>query len=199
MKVLLVESKSGVGKTAADRLAEAGHDVVRCFEDEDEEAVACRGAMGEPCPVDDGVIDVAVLVRDGESRAQLTEMGAVCALRRHVPVAELGSDQAGPFGELVDAIDADVTAVAEFAVAAGLDAFGAAVTRTLSTLPALADRAPGEYSAQVLRQDGAVNVVLSLPSDLGDLGVASAVTWAARAARDYDGVSAVIDISVRRT
>ena len=159
----------------------------------------CRGASGETCPVDAGVIDAAVIVRDGAPDATLAEMGAVCALRRHVPVAQLGPHRAGPFSEVVDTIDADPAAVVEFAVAAGLDAFSAEVTRTLSTLPALAGRAPGEYAAQVTRREGTAHVVLSLPSDLGEPAVASAVTWAARSARDYDAVSAVIDVSVVRT
>ena len=197
MRVLLVESTWGAGRVARDRLTEAGHEVVQCFDHEG--AVVCRGASGEICPVDAGGIDAAVIVRDGAPDATLAEMGAVCALRRHVPVAQLGPHQAGPFSEVVDVIDADAVAVVEFAVAAGLDAFSAEVTHTLSTLPALAGRAPGEYAAQVFRRDGTAHVVLSLPSDLGEPAVASAVTWAARSARDYDGVSAVIDVSVRRT
>ena len=197
MRVLLVESTWGAGRVARDRLTEAGHDVVQCFGRE--RAVVCRGASGETCPVDAGIIDAAVIVRDAAADATLAEMGAVCALRRHVPVAQLGPHREGPFSDVVDMIDADAAAVVEFAVAAGLDAFSAEVTRTLSTLPALAGRAPGEYAARVSRRDGAVHVVLSLPSDLGEPAVSSAVTWAARSARDYDVVAAVIDVSVTQS
>lgn len=197
MRVLLVESTWGAARMARDRLIEAGHDVVQCFDHE--RTVVCRGASGETCPVDAGVIDAAVIVRDGAPGATLAEMGAVCALRRHVPVAQLGPHQAGPFDDVVDVIDTDPVAVVEFAVAAGLDAFSAAVTRTLSTLPALAGLAPGDYSARVVRREGTAHVVLTLPPDLGEPAVASAVTWAARSARDYDAVSAVIDVSVMRS
>jgi hypothetical protein len=197
MKVMLVESRIDVAADVRERLVEAGYEVVRCFDDEG--TVGCRGANGEPCPVDDGQIDVALLVRDGEPRAQLTEMGAVCALRRHIPVAQLGAPGPSPFAGALDVVDANPAAVADFTVAAGLDAFAAEVTRVLHTLPGLAGRSPDECSAQVFRHAGGVDLVLWLPADLDAPATASAVTWAARAARDYDGVTPVIDVSVRRT
>lgn len=196
MQVLLVESRSGAGQTVENRLVDAGHRVVRCFDSD--RAVACRGASGDTCPIDEGEIDVALVVRDAEARPQLTEMGATCAIRHHLPVAEIGASPASPFAGTIDQIDADPVTVAEQAVAASLDAFGAEVTATIRALPDLAGRAPAEAAAQVFRGPGRLEVLLTLPADLTEMAVSNVSTWAARAARERDSISPVIDISVRR-
>jgi len=196
MQVLLVESRSGAGRTVESRLVDAGHRVVRCFDSD--RAVACRGAAGDTCPIDEGEIDVALVVRDAEARPQLTEMGAACALRHHLPVAEIGGSPASPFAGTIPQIDADPVTVAEHAIAVGLDEFSAELTAVIRALPDLVGRAPREVAAQVFRRKGALELMLTLPADLTEAMISNVSTWAARAARDRDSITPVIDISVRR-
>lgn len=196
MQVLLVESRPGAGRSVENRLLDAGHSVVRCFDSG--RAVTCRGAAQEQCPIDEGEVDVALVVRESEARPQLTEMGATCALRRHLPVAEIGGSPASPFAGTIAQMHADPVTVAEHAIAVGLDEFSAAVTAQIRALPDLQGRQPREVAAQVFRRKGALDVVLTLPADLSEVTVSNVSTWAARAVRDRDDITPVIDISVRR-
>jgi hypothetical protein len=97
LDVLVIESRPRIAAVAVRALEAAGHRVHRCYDDPDA-AGPCRGLASPPdCPVD-GSVDVALVVRPGHSEAPAHfEEGVSCAVRAHVPVVELGADEAEPF------------------------------------------------------------------------------------------------------
>lgn len=88
MKILLVEEKPAIDDETALEVVRAGHQVVRCH-DENESPSTCRALRNEPCPLDGGDVEVAVIVQD-ESNNGAADDGARCALRRHIPVVLAG-------------------------------------------------------------------------------------------------------------
>src|SRR5688500_3560452 len=101
MRVLLIESSPGLALELEDRLTDAGHDVLTCY---DEYGGPCKGVTSrERCPVEPSP-HVAVLVQPEKAEPTLHEAGIVCARRRHVPVvrvdSERGADELGAPGEI---------------------------------------------------------------------------------------------------
>jgi hypothetical protein len=88
MRVLLVESTPGNAREVTSWLEGAGHDVARCFDAPT--SFGCHAVVRrEDCSLARPT-DLALLVRDlGDHTHTLTEMGAVCAMRHHVPVVEV--------------------------------------------------------------------------------------------------------------
>ena len=96
MRILLVDGDQSEGVVLAGQLGERGHEVVRCFPPEGH--TLCVGASdSSKCPVESLGCDVALIVRDPESEPGLREMGAVCAIRRHIPVIEACAEAKSPF------------------------------------------------------------------------------------------------------
>lgn len=109
MRVLVMESDPHAADEASKRLHSAGHDVERCFE-RDLGSFPCKALhAGGRCPLDDGPIDVAVVVRGHAwPRPTPLELGAVCALRAGVPLVEAGITVFSPFHRWVAAmVDGD--------------------------------------------------------------------------------------------
>jgi hypothetical protein len=98
LRVLVVESERGAADDAEGQLAAAGHTVVRCRE-RGAPAFPCKGvAEGHHCPLDEGVVDVALDIRPRpRSQPAPQEDGVACALRRHVPVVVAGSALLNPY------------------------------------------------------------------------------------------------------
>jgi hypothetical protein len=91
--VLVVGAATPVTELVADRLVRAGHQLVRCVEP-GQTPFPCVGLRSGTCPLDrDGPgIDVAVVVRvRPHPRPQLTDIGAICALRDGVPLVVTGN------------------------------------------------------------------------------------------------------------
>jgi hypothetical protein len=145
MRVLVLEGEPGASCEAALVLAEAGHSVARCH-GRDEPSFPCRAVLGEGCPLEDGDVDAALVVRGEPSSAgpdrAAGEDGARCALRRHIPVVVAGEVRRSPLrsfatavvepgGDVVGAVAAAATApirrhadVARAAFAGVLEAHG---------------------------------------------------------------------------
>lgn len=117
MRVLVMESDPYAADDAARELSAAGHDVVRCFE-RDLGNFPCNALYaGGHCPLDDGEVDVAVVVRGHAWPSPMPrERGAVCAVRAGVPLVDAGVTVRSPFERwaavTVDATDSIVDACA---------------------------------------------------------------------------------------
>lgn len=98
LEVLVLESDQGAADAAIQKLAAAGHRVVRCH-DPGAAAFPCHALQTERnCPLRARTVDVALTVRARpRSQPSLLEDGIVCALKRHVPVVAAGSTVLNPF------------------------------------------------------------------------------------------------------
>src|SRR3546814_20188340 len=101
MDVLLIQSRPGAARAAAESLEAAGHRVHLCHEP-GEPAFPCKGLVDpSSCPLE-GHIDVALLVRPRIApRPTAVEDGVTCALRAGVPLVEPGSELLDPSGPWV--------------------------------------------------------------------------------------------------
>lgn len=194
MKILLVDSDRCEGAVLAGEFQQRGHDVVRCFPEA--EASVCVGAREpERCPVDSLGCDVAVLVREPSSSPRLSDMGAVCAIRRHIPVVEAYGQASSPFSQWATPTGtAVVEAVEEFD--AGLrPRLVQAVEEALQSLPVVTrlGRVP---RVAVRAHDGRVSLTIELPDEISPVEEDAIVTWAVRAIREQDPFSATTDVMV---
>lgn len=196
MRVLLVDGDPAEGDVVATQLADAGHDVVRCFGPDDTHL--CRGvALREECPVDSGAVDAAVLVRGENHTPLLREMGAVCALRRRLPVVEAHSHGEPPFDGWATPTGEGVVEAVEEVASDELHGHAVAVEAVLVTVPAVVrlGRLPG---VAVEREASRLLLTLTVPADMTVEDTNSVVTWGVRALRDYDPYASVVDVVVAR-
>jgi hypothetical protein len=117
LHVLVVESERGAADAAEAQLEAAGHKVLRCREP-GAPAFPCKGvAPGNHCPLEEGVIDVALDIRPrARSQPAPQEDGVACALRRHIPLVVAGSPLLNPYHEYASEIvspTADLARVCE--------------------------------------------------------------------------------------
>lgn len=168
--------------------------MVRCFGADDTHL--CRGAaLREECPVDSGAVDVALLVRSADHTPLLREMGAVCALRRRLPVVEAHDRAEPPFSGWVTTSGDDVAEAVETAAAGDLRGHKAAVEAGLVDVPAVvsAGAVPG---VTVRREVDRLLMTLTVPAAMSEADRTSVTTWAVRALRDYDPYALVCDVVV---
>lgn len=180
----------------AGQLGERGHDVVRCFPPEGHSV--CVGAADPArCPVESLGCDVALVVREPAADPGLREMGAVCAIRRHIPLIEACPDGDSPFARWSTPTGtAVVEAVEDFdsGVRPGLVA---AVEERLANLPAVIrlGRLP---TVAIRRQGTRLLMSLTLPSDASRADEESIITWAVRALRELDPHALTADVTTQR-
>lgn len=183
MRILVTETHAEAALPATRQLVDAGHEVVRCRAD-DGPAFPCAGLEPGGCPVEGG-IDVALTVRSGPpAQPTAREDGAVCALRRHVPLVVAGPAGPNPFdGWSTLAVDeGDLVAACEAAAASDIvrlsDAARAEARRFLAKrgygvdgVDVVTHRSAHELKVQITLPDG-----LSGPeSDAVAVSVADAV------------------------
>jgi hypothetical protein len=96
--VLVTESEPREADDAVQELRDVGHEVVRCFEPTDGDFPCAALRAGSRCPLRDGTIDVALAVRRSQRmHPSRREDGALCAVRRHLPLVVAGSAARDPF------------------------------------------------------------------------------------------------------
>jgi len=98
MRVLVVEDVEGAARPVVDELVGAGHAVAFCHDPEGS-GFPCNGLHETPtCPLDGAPVDLAVVVRSDCGEAPTSrETGAACAIRRHIPLVEVGQHQHSPY------------------------------------------------------------------------------------------------------
>jgi hypothetical protein len=107
--VLIVGAATPATEMVAERLVRAGHELRRCVEP-GQSPFPCAGLRCGACPVtSDGGVDVAVVIRiRPHPRPQLTDLGAICALRDGVPLVVSGNHVLSPFDRWASArVDLD--------------------------------------------------------------------------------------------
>jgi hypothetical protein len=193
MRILLIESSPGRGTEVAASLAEAGHEIQRCFDDPADHL--CRGALDtHACPLEQHV-DVAVVVHgEAVNTPSLYEMAGVCAVRHRVPLVSALSNAGDPFAAVASPARGDVVSAVRHAATEPSDGAADAVRLALADLPALAGYPP--VPVHVQREHGRLRLELDLPADIEAAAREAAMTWAVRAARNYDGSIPVIDVVV---
>jgi hypothetical protein len=121
MKVLVLEEQPGAACDAALDLVSAGHQVVRCH-GADEPAFPCRGMSEGQCPLDQGDVEVAVIVQSEDppvGAGDSADDGGRCALRRHIPLVVSGGGNPSPLGPWASAVVDDPTSLTSTVEAVG--------------------------------------------------------------------------------
>lgn len=198
MRVLVVGTHAEAVDRVDRELQAAGHQVVRCHES-DEEPFPCAALIdGRTCPLEGPPVDVAVTVRDRPlPRPSAYEDGAVCALRRHVPLVavDAGINPFRPWTRLEVRGTDDVAAACEEAAAAPLPGHSEVATAVARTVIKQAGLEPEGTTAIVHRRRGALKVEIDLPDPAAHLRgmVAARVVTALR---DLDKDSTGVDIGI---
>jgi hypothetical protein len=194
MRVLVVGTVPSAIEAAVTQIVAAGHEVARCHES-GEGAFPCAALNeGRACPLEGTPVDVAVTVRDRAwPRPSPFEDGAICALRRRIPLVVAGRTALQPFERWSSrTLDGSgLVAACEEAAAAPLPGHGEAARQAASQVIT----APGDVEATVWRRHGALQVEITVPADCADLTtkVAARVTGALRA---FDGFATAINVTV---
>lgn len=198
MRVLLVEGQVGEAGEAEELLRRSGHEVSRCVEP-DAAAFPCNGMLSGSCPLEDQVIDAAVLVRtDLADTRTPREDGARCALRRHVPLVLAGNVDGSPYASWATAVTDDLgglPAALQTATAALLDRHSDAARRSLEAVLVQHELDPNGAAAEVHRTGTELRVSLSSPMEVPIRVAEMAAVRVAGAIRDIDPYAAKIDVT----
>lgn len=196
MRILVTETHAEAAMPAVRQLTAAGHEVVRCRDDA-APAFPCEGLAVGACPVEAGV-DVALTVRVGPPpQPTPREDGAVCALRRHVPLVVSAPEAPNPFADWATVcIDGTGDVVAACEAAAVADVSSLSEVALAEVRRALALRGYDVDAARVstVRSARAVKVDVTMPEAV-DAAEADAIAVAvADVVRSVEPTIAVIDV-----
>jgi hypothetical protein len=198
MRVLVVGTLPEGMRRGEERLGEAGHEVVRCHEPGDP-SFPCAGLVeGRVCPLESGPVDVVVTARDRPwPRPSPFEDGAICALRRHVPLVVLGT-AVHPFESWVTARvddDRELVRACEDAAAASLTRHSTVAASAAQTVLERAGLDPEGAAASVRHERGRLRVELVLPPHPDQLE-SNIVASVLSALRQFDPHAAGIEVSI---
>lgn len=194
MRVLISEPKRRESQ-AADHLEAAGHEVVRCHEEDG--TFACVGLTDHACPLDQD-IDVAVAVRPDAEEAEessLQEMGVVCALRHHVPLVVAGAPgEFEPWATATTTVS-DVAATVEAAAGSNLPEHATVARNEAARL--LGEEAHPEARAH--REGSRLLVTVAVQTPIDDQRRESLAVRVAGEVRKIDRYSGIVDVRVVTT
>jgi len=166
MRVMLVGTHPGAIDRTEEVLRSGGHEVLHCRNEHDGGFVCTALTDRGSCPFDGAPVDVVVTTRDRAwPRPSPLEDGALCAVRRFVPLVVHGTTALDPFeqwavaetrtdDELLDAVVA--------APAAPLPEHGAVATHTARELLAGQGVLDDATTVEVRRAGGRLVVTLGL-------------------------------------
>ena len=196
MKILMIDSDRREGAVLADEFRTRGHEVVRCFPDPSDGM--CVGVHSpHECPVESLGCDVALVVRDADRPPHLQEMGAVCAVRRHIPLIEAYGHGDGPFADWATPTGTAVIEAVEEHDSGLRPRLVEAVERALADLP-LVTRLGRVPTVAVRKHDDRLSVSIDMPAGLSAADEDAIVTWAVRAVREHDPHTSTADAVIRR-
>lgn len=199
MRVLVLEGRPGAADGAVEELGRAGHDVARCHEP-GQDPFPCNAMIdGKGCPMDDGQVQVAVVVRDGAGAGpEAAEDGVRCALRRQIPLVVAG-DPGSALDDWAAAVaddEADLAPAIAEAAAAPLRRHGDAARRSLRSVLEHHGLDASGADAEVHRIGSDLKVVLRPGVDL-DKGLADMTSVrVVGAVRDVDPYARTINVSL---
>jgi hypothetical protein len=123
-------------------------------------------------------------------------MGAVCAIRRHIPVLEAFPDVSSPYQQWSTPTGTAVVEAVEDFDSGARPYLVAAVEQRLAELPAVIRL--GQLPTVAIRRQGSrLLLTLTLPPQATAAEEDSIVTWAVRALRELDPHALSADISVQ--
>ena len=195
MRVLVVESHTGASERLQQDLERRGHSVLTCHEDATERN-GCRAVHADDgCPLDHGLVDVAVdLRRSYHPDPRPLEQGAICALRARVPLVIAGTATDSPLESwATSVVVGDVPAVVE-----AVEAVDGAVSPMHQRVvdEALESLLPGEGATAVVRRDhDRIFVELTLPSHLSTHDTEMVAVRLVGAVRRFDPQVPTIDVA----
>lgn len=196
MRILLVDGDRIEGAVLAGQLSERGHHVVRCFPPEGDSV--CVGASDPTlCPVESLGCDVALVVREPSSVPGLREMGAVCAIRRHIPLVEARPDGDSPYGRWSTPTGTAVVEAVEDLDSGARPGLVAAVEECLASLPAVI-RLGHLPTVAIRRQGTRLLMSVTLPPEATRADEESVITWAVRRLRELDPHALTADVTTQR-
>lgn len=200
MRVLVIEDTWQAADEASERLAAAGMEVVRCSEP-DRPSFPCAGMPGQGgCPMERGVVDVALSVRAEGGDVTVNEDGVRCALRHHIPVVAAGACAEAPWLSMATSVigaDDEVVEAVRAAADAPLQRHTDVASAQLADLLERKGVDPAAATAEVHRVVGGLKVVLRPgPEVPHDVAQAAAVRVAA-ALRAIDDKSTAVDVTIQ--
>jgi hypothetical protein len=104
MRVLVTESKAGAAAPVRTELVLRGHQVLSCHPDSGDDFHCTAINAGGTCPLDLGLVDVLVDVRDEDYQFTTREYGVVCARRVDVPIVIAGPTRPTSAGVPLDKV-----------------------------------------------------------------------------------------------
>jgi hypothetical protein len=187
-----------MGEELARTLEAGGHRVHACVHDDG--AVPCASLAGRACPLDTAPVDVVVEVGDGPRRGELLGDGAVCAVRRHVPLLLVDGADDHPLAPwAAGRAGSDVRAAVAAVLGRPLPGHTAAARKAL--LHELRHQGSDSESAsvEVFRRPGRLLVELWTDATMSRTQAERLATHVAQAVRGYDRWAPKLDVTVRNT
>jgi len=196
MRVLVMGTLPSETEVLETRLESAGHEIVRCHEPGHAPFPCAALQEGRMCPLEEKPVDVAVTAHGRPwPRPSPFEDGAVCAIRRHVPLVVAGSS-VHPFGRWASSeveLDDDVVAACEAAARAPLPEHTEIASNAVREA-LLRSGVNGEPAgATVHHHRGRLRVVLEMPGVDRDVE-ARIAAMVVTALRTFDSVAGGIDL-----
>jgi hypothetical protein len=196
--VLLLSSDGEPSDDVERDLRAAGYDIRRCHDGSDRASFPCAGLAGDGCPLADGLVDVAVDLRQHPwPRPTPFETGVTCALRERVPLVVAGSTRFHPFDRwakvTVDGT-AGVVEACEEAIARSLDEHRAAAVGATTAVLAVHGIEGRDVEARATRVEGDVHLVLAVdvPVELRSV----VATRAGAAVRAIDATARRVEVEI---
>lgn len=196
MRVLVTETQPEAASPVARQLVAAGHEVVRCRE-EGAPAFPCAGLQPEGCPVEAG-IDVALTVRTGPpAQPTAREDGAVCALRRHVPLVVAGPPGPNPFEGWATTVchdEREVVAACEQAASADVAALSSVALGEARRSLAERGHDVDDVKVSTTRSAHQLKIDVAMPDAVSDREADAVAVAVADVVRAVEPTIAVIDV-----
>lgn len=194
MDVLVPDTTSPTARQAARALAEAGHTVHTCVSDD---GALCEALVGHTCPLDASPIDVVLDARE-DGLARFMGDGALCAVRRHLPLVTTGGGEQ-PFAPWASA-DAPAETVAitvEEVLNQPLSGQTAAAAKTLLHELRHHGMPSSAASVSVYRRPGRLLIELHTDTSVSRTLAERLATHVAQGVRAYDRWAPKMDVTVR--
>lgn len=196
MHVLMPQATFPSARVAAESLQDAGH-VVHLCHDPAERGFSCAALRGRPCPMEVAPIDVALVVRGAPSpEPHRLEDGAMCAVRRKVPLVVAGSLVGNPFRRWAATEHAgfDATSAVERIAKEPLPEHTEVATGVLVHVLVHGGHEPAHALAEVTRVHGGLRVQFDVKPQPPRRLVETAAVRVVGAVREVDPWAASIDV-----
>lgn len=196
MRVLLMGGPGPNLEEVRRELEAAHHEVATCH-DRDEPVFPCKAFTGR-CPLDEGYVDAAVVVRNHAwPRPTAFDRGTTCAVRQKVPVVTTGVGVLNPYEDWTDVTvprSDDLVAAVEGLIDAPRAQHSNVATEAVRKSLEAAGIDPGDARATVRRRDGRLRVELEALPEIPRLKRQNAARRVISALRELDRHALGIDV-----